>query len=419
MNKEVEMKKKKINVGIGFVTGRKNFKNIVKTYVNNWNESNLITDEEVALHLFVAYDLKYSNTKVGDYTITDEEILDMVDSAYYMSDASIELEAQNLVKNKVITSKEAKLVFGQGYGMKRNAILYLAMKLNMDYLIFLDDDEYPVATVKIGNTLFWRGQQVIATHTKYLQDSDITHGYHCGYVSPIPQMQWNDQLSVEDFKMFIEAISNDIINWDSIKDKMDDGGVTYGDLSILDGDRSREVQEINGMKFISGSNLGFNLKNGEKLFPFYNPPGARGEDTFLSTCISDCDVTKIPCYAFHDGFSYYQSLLGGVLPSKLREITTDDKDVVKRFLKASIGWIRYKPLLIYITDPENFTEEIDKIRENLTIVVPKLCAYFGNNDFNRILTELDFYQKHVQQHHKDFQNTKLAWIKVMKSLGKH
>ncbi len=413
------MKRKKINVGIGFVTGRKNFKNVVKTYVDNWKESNLMNDETMALHLFVAYDLKYSNTKVGDYTITDEEILEMVDSAHYMSDTSIELEAQNLVKNKVLNNKEAKLVFGQGYGMKRNAILYLAMKLNMDYLIFLDDDEYPVATVKIGDTVFWKGQQVIATHMKYLHNSDITHGYHCGYVSPIPQIQWNSQLSEDDFKMFIESISNDIINWDSIKDKMDDGGVTYADLSIIDGEKCKEVPEINGMKFISGSNLGFNLKNSERLFPFYNPPGARGEDTFLSTCISDCDVTKIPCYAFHDGFSYYQSLLRGVLPIELKEITTQDGDVVKRFLKASIGWIRYKPLLIFITNHENYHEEINKIRENLTIVVPKLCDYFGNNDFKRILTELEFYNNHVEQHYKDFENTKLAWIKAMKSLKNH
>nr|WP_319488236.1 hypothetical protein [uncultured Caproiciproducens sp.] len=410
------MKKKKINVGIGFVTGRKNFKNVVKTYVDNWNESNLVEDQKFALHLFVAYDLKYSNTKVGDYTITDEEILDTVASAHYISDSSIAIEAQNLIKKKVLNSREEKLLFGQGYGMKRNAILYFALKNNMDYLIFLDDDEYPVATVRIGNDVFWMGQAVLATHIKYLASSDITHGFHCGYVSPIPQFQWNDQLSESDFKLFIEAISNDILNWDSIQDKMDSGGVTYGDLSIIDGEKSKSVREINGMKFISGSNLGFNLKNRSKLFPFYNPPGARGEDTFLSTCIGDCDVTKIPCYAFHDGFSYYQHLLRGALPVKLRKITSDDNEVVKRFLKASIGWIRYKPLLTYITNQENYDDEISQIRENLNIVVPKFCNYFNNADFNHILTEFEFYHSHVEQHLKDFENTKLAWIKLMESL---
>ena len=66
------------------MTGRKNFKNVIKTYVNNWNESGLVDNEKVALHLFVAYDLKYTGTTMSDYQITDEEILDTVDSAYYL-----------------------------------------------------------------------------------------------------------------------------------------------------------------------------------------------------------------------------------------------------------------------------------------------------------------------------------------------
>ena len=62
----MKIEKKKINVGVGFVTGRKNFKNVVKTYVDNWDESELADNKKHALHLFVAYDLKYSSTKVSD-----------------------------------------------------------------------------------------------------------------------------------------------------------------------------------------------------------------------------------------------------------------------------------------------------------------------------------------------------------------
>jgi len=39
--------KKKINVGVGFVTGRKNFKNVVKTYVDNWNESGHVDNKKM------------------------------------------------------------------------------------------------------------------------------------------------------------------------------------------------------------------------------------------------------------------------------------------------------------------------------------------------------------------------------------
>jgi len=412
----MKIEKKKINVGVGFVTGRKNFKNVVKTYVDNWNESGLVNNKKYALHLFVAYDLKYKSTKVSDYKITDEEILDMVDSAYYLGDSSITTEAQYLIEKKVINLNEAKLIFGEGYAMKRNAVLYFALKNKMDYLIFLDDDEYPIATIKINDSVVWKGQEVLSTHISNIKNVDMTHGHHCGYISPIPHFDFNDKLSEDEFRIFVESISNDIINWDSIKEKMNDGGVTYADLDTINSENTEVVKEINGMKFISGSNLGFNLKHIDKLFPFYNPPGARGEDTFLSTCISEYNIRKIPCYTFHDGFSNYEHLLLGVLPNTLKAMKTDSSVINKRFLKACIGWIRYKPLLIYITERDNYETEIIKMKENLSNVIPKICNYFGNEEFKNILDELEFYDTHVEEHSKDFENTKLAWEKIMNFL---
>jgi len=412
----MKIEKKKINVGVGFVTGRKNFKNVVKTYVDNWNESGLVDNKKYALHLFVAYDLKYKSTKVSDYKITDEEILDMVDSAYYLGNSSITTEALYLVEKKVISLKEAKLIFGEGYAMKRNAVLYFALKNKMDYLIFLDDDEYPIATIKINDSIVWKGQEVLSTHINNIKNVDMTHGHHCGYISPIPNLDFNDKLSENEFRAFIESISNDIINWNSIKEKMNDGGITYADLDIINSEITEVVKEINKMKFISGSNLGFNFKNIDKLFPFYNPPGARGEDTFLSTCISEYNIRKVPCYTFHDGFSNYEHLLLGVLPNKLKAMNTNSSAITKRFLQACIGWIRYKPLLLYITQRDNYETEIMKMKESLSNVIPKICNYFGSEEFKKVLDELEFYDAHVEEHYKDFENTKLAWEKVMNFL---
>jgi len=412
----MKIKKDKINVGVGFVTGRKNFKNVVKTYVDNWNESQNSISKKSVLHLFVAYDLNYKKTKISDYKITDEEILDSVDSAYYLGNSSISNEAQQLVKKGILSLKEVDLIFGEGYAMKRNAVLYFALKNKMDYLVFLDDDEYPIATIKIKDAIVWKGQEVLSTHIQNIQHSDMTHGHHCGYISPIPHLIFNDKLSEADFRIFIESISNDIINWDSIKEKMNDGGVTYANLDIISNKEVEIVKEINGMKFISGANLGFNLKNLDKIFPFYNPPGARGEDTFLSTCIGECNIRKIPCYTFHDGFSTYEHLLLGVLPNTLKAMTVDSKVITKRFLKATIGWIRYKPLLLYITQRESYESEILKMKENLAKVIPKICDYFGNDEFRTILSELEFYDTHVEEHYQDFEDTKTAWLKIIENL---
>lgn len=395
------------------MTGRKNFKNVIKTYINNWNESGLVDNKKIALHLFVAYDLKYTGTTMSDYKITDEEILDTVDSAHYLGNSAIINEAQLLVEKKVVTVEEAKLIFGEGYAMKRNAVLYFALKNKMDYLIFFDDDEYPIANIRISNSIAWKGQEVLSTHIKNIMHADMTNGHHCGYISPIPQLDFNSKLSEDDFRTFIESISNDIINWDSIKAKMNDGGVTYADLDIINSKKVEVVNEKSGMKFISGANLGFNLKNLDKLFPFYNPPGARGEDTFLSTCICDCTIRKVPCYTFHDGFLTYEHLLLGVLPNKLNAMKADSGANTKRFLSASVGWIRYKPLLLYITQREGYEAEIIKIRKNLENVVPKICNYFEDDGFNNILDELEYFHVHVEEHYKDFENTKSAWLKII------
>ncbi|WP_243103910.1 hypothetical protein [Clostridium sp. JN-1] len=401
----------KVNIGIGFVTGRKNFKNLVKTYVESLNESQ-IDSKKVNINLFVNFDLGYTKTNINDYIITDKNVLEIINSISYLDKSKISNEIDYLVKNNIMTLEECKLIFGEGYAMKRNTILYFAIKNNMDYLIFIDDDEYPVAPIKINNKIVWEGQDILSTHIKNIKNSDITYGRQCGYISPIPIIKFNNDFTEDDFKLFIESISNDIINWESIKEKMVNSGVTYADPKIINSNLIEEVNEINGMKFISGSNLCFNLKNVDKLYPFYNPPGARGEDTFMSTCLSNCTVKKVPCYTFHDGFSKYQHILKGVLPGKLKAVVPNTNDIIRRFLLASIGWIRYKPLLLYITNKKDYNAKIGKMMDDLTKVTPKVCAYFKNKKFLNILDELKLYNFHVREHYEEFQKTKAAWIKA-------
>ncbi len=404
--------KKKINVGIGFATGRKSFQKVLKTYVYNWRESGLTDIIDIRLNLMVAYDLKYANTKSTDYTVVSKEIYSLVDDMYFIGGKEIETEIEYLVSNHVISEEEAHLIFGKGYAAKRNSLLYTAIKHNMDYLIFFDDDEYPMAVTKTHSTAIWGGQHVLTTHLKSIADADITNGHHCGYISPIPYINFNDDLSEGDFRRFIEAISNDIVNWETISSVMNNGGVTYANTKILVNDDVEEVIEVNGAKFISGANLCVNLTNPKRVSPFYNPPGARGEDTFLSTCLSDKKVVRVPCYTFHDGFSTYNSLMEGVLPIKLKYIQADSDKVRDRFYHACIGWIRYKPLLIYITQREEYEEKIKEMRANLKATLPQICKFFDKKDFENVLIELDKYDKNVKKHYNQFVETQEIWKKI-------
>lgn len=409
-----------IDIGIGFVTGRKHFKNVLTSYINNWLEHGLFQNKNIRLHLLVAYDLKYSKTEISDYKNIDPELAEMVHSISFYGKNAIDEERKLLVNSGVINHLESELLFGEGYAKKRNAVIYFAKKNKMDRLIFLDDDEYPIATMKNEyNNLVWMGQSVIGTHLKYSADADITHGHHCGYVSPIPYISFNDILTENDFKQFIEAISNEIISWDKVKNTIiHNNGVSYANTDIINKSLVEEVEEINGMKFISGANLCFNLYNIKNLPPFYNPPGARGEDTFMSTSLSAMKVLKIPCYTFHDGFLNYKNILNGILPTVLEAVDSGSAEIVKRFSNAAIGWIRYKPLMVYITQHDDYEEIIKDMREKLELTIPKLCRYFKNSHFEQILHELMHYHNNVKRHFTAFQYTKIAWAKVMKEIDK-
>jgi hypothetical protein len=409
---------KDIKVAIGFATGRKSFQKVLRTNIKNWKESGLVANKRISLNLFVAYDLFYRKTKITDYTNVHPDLVKSIDSSVFIGSVELKEEIEYLIRENVLNIDEIHMIFGKGYAAQRNAVLYSAIKKDMDYLVFLDDDEYPMAVTNTRNTAIWGGQHVLAQHLKYITEADMTHGNHCGYISPIPYMEFNETMTESDFRSFIEAISNDIVNWDKLKDVMKNGGVTYADTNVLTRDDAIEVEEINRSKFISGANLCINLTDPKRIFPFYNPPGARGEDTFLSTCLSDRKIMRVPCYTFHDGFSTYNHLLEGVLPIKLKFIKADTDKITIRFYNACIGWVRYKPLLLYITQPEQYAEKINEMREQLSVTLPKICAYFGKPEFMNVLSELEKYHKNVEKHFREFDETKRIWAKIMEHFAK-
>ena len=231
------------NIGIAFVTGRKNFQNVLRTYVNNWLEHGLTDNKNIRLHLFVVYDINYFKTRPSDYRIISPELLEMVESINFYGRKALEEERQELIDHKIIDESEGDLLFGEGYAKKRNAALYFAKKKRMDKLLFIDDDEYPLAVSRNGsNNLVWMGQSVLGTHLRYGDDADITHGYHCGYISPLPKLAFNDQLTERDFRNFVDAISNDIISWENVKETViGNNGVTYADERII---HRRPVSEV-------------------------------------------------------------------------------------------------------------------------------------------------------------------------------
>ena len=401
-----------IEFGIGFVTGRPNVCKIINNYYKNMIEQLERTGKKVNLTIFLLYDLNYQYTARTDFYSIIPEVYKNI-RIKYITPENIEEEKKKLIARNNFTREEVDLFLGNGHAKGRNTVMYYALKWKIDYLLFWDDDEYPVAAVKEGDKILWIPQDNLLKHLENIQDADVTIGYHCGYISPIPYVELGEEIREEDFKNYIEAISNELVSWESIKHKMvDNNGVTFADKDIAEGKGVYELQE----KWVAGSTLCINLTHIDKIPAFYNPPLARGEDTFFSTLLQEAKILKIPVYHFHDGFLKYTSIVKGKYPKKLRRIKTEEEDIENRFLKASKGWIKYKPLLMYIQNKESYTDNIKEAIEKLEKSVHKIDKLFESDSFIDLVKDLKEYDKKVEKHYEEYMRTNEIWNKIKDKL---
>ncbi|MGN1298845.1 MAG: hypothetical protein ACI4UE_02535 [Candidatus Scatovivens sp.] len=399
-----------INLGIGFVTGRPNVCKIINNYYKEILEQVSRFNKKVNITIFILFDLNYQFSNRTDF-------YNIIPSVYknikikYITPENIEEEKKKLISRNDMNKSDIDLFFGHGHAKGRNTIMYYAIKRKIDYLLFWDDDEYPIANIKLEDgSLEWKKQDNVLKHLEYIENADITIGYHCGYISPIPYIELGDIVKEEDFKNYIEAISNEVVSWEEINKKMKkDNGITYAVKEIAEGKGAYEQEKVGITKWVVGSTLCLNLKHLDKIPAFYNPPMARGEDTFFSTLLGDAKIIKVPLYHFHDGFLKYTEIMKGARPKRLRKIKSEEENIESRFLKASKGWIKYKPLLMYITDKDGYKEKIKEVYKKLELSIPKINELFGDNEFDYLLDELKEYDKKVKKHYDEYLKTNKVW----------
>ncbi len=407
---------KTIQFGLGFVTGRPNVCKVINnTYEHLINQFKNM-EEKVELTIFILFDLGYQyTTRVDFYGLMPNVYKDV--KIKYITPEDIEEMKKRLIGREKLTKEEAELFFGHGHAKGRNTLMYYALLRGMDYLLFWDDDEYPVACMKNEDTkeITWKEQNNVLMHYKYIQNADVTIGYHCGYISPIPYVELNEDVDEKLFKDYIEAISNEVVSWDSIKQKfIKDNGITYADKSLCNEEGAYEIKSDGVGKWVVGSTLCLNLRHIDKIPAFYNPEGARGEDTFFSTKLNDSKVIKVPVYHFHDGFLKYTNILRKKYPKILRKIKLEDEQIAKRFIQASRGWIKYKPLFLYIMNKQNYNEKIKETYNKLKVGILEVNKLFEGEDCNILLEDLKEYDKNVKKHYEEYLKTNEIWNKLKK-----
>lgn len=408
-----------VDIGIGFISGRPNVCKIINSYDQFIVEQLKELDITVNVTIYILYDLNYQHTIRTDFYGILPRAYKHLQIKYITPENIIEYE-KVLMSRYHMSGEEAKLFIGNGYARARNTILYCAMKDKMDYILFWDDDEYPIANIWQNNKLQWIKQKNVLQHLKYIDKVDVTFGYRCGMMNPMPDIQYTDDIKEEDYKCFIDALENEVISWDKIqKIRENQGCISYADEKIaMEKVEAEYIQGIGKEKFVLGSGICLNLKNIDRIPAFYNPPNARGEDTFFSCLLKEkkAKILRIPTYHFHDSFLQFTGIMKDKFPEKLSNITLGDLEVEKRFYKTTIGWTRYKPLFSYINDRKNYRKIIDKARENLERSISKINTAFSTCDFTCLIDELNEYDKNVEKHYQEYLKVNELWDELKKKL---
>lgn len=406
--------KKEINFGIGFITGRPNVCRIINSYYEFLLEQVQGLDVKVNFTIFILFDLGYQFTTRTDFYGIIPAVYKNINIKYITPEA-IDEDKKKLMSKFNLSQEDVDLLIGKGYGKARNTIMYYAIKRNIDYLLFWDDDEYPLANVKFGRELEWIKQCNVLEHIKNIENADITYGYRCGMMNPVPYIEYNDKVMEDDYKAFINGLENEVINWDIIqKYRKEDNCISYAEPDIALGKKKAEVvEDVGRTNFVLGSGISLNLRHLENIPAFYNPPKARGEDTFFSCALREknAKVLRIPTYHFHDCFLKYIGLMREKYPKALRKAALDESGVEQRFLKTTIGWTKYKPLYYYITDNYNYKKIIREAKENLEKSIPKINTSFETCDFSCLLEELTEYDKKVKKHYEEYMRATQIWDK--------
>lgn len=404
-----------VNFGIGFITGRPNVCKIINSYAKYLSDQVKDLDYKVNITIFILFDLGYQFTTRTDFYGILPETYKYV-NIKYITPEHIDEDKKILQSKYDLKPEEASLFIGKGYGKARNTILYHALRKKIDYLFFWDDDEYPLVAIKKGKELTWQKQPTIKEHLKNIGSSDVTFGCRCGIMSPIPYIEYDEDFNEEDYKRFIDGISNEAVFWDTVKKSREDNSFLkyVNENDVLNNSSIKEISDGKNIPMILGSNLCLNLKHLDKIAAFYNPPNARGEDTFFSTSLFDrgTKVVSIPVYHFHDGFLKFTRLMQERYPKQLLRVKLDDTSVEQRFYKACIGWIRYKALYVYITERENYDKIIKKAFEDLEQSVDKLSNKFETCDFRNLISEFEVYSKLVKKHYEEYKKVNEIWDKL-------
>ncbi|MBU0536366.1 MAG: hypothetical protein KKE20_05335 [Nanoarchaeota archaeon] len=403
----------KKDIAIVFPSGRRFVKDVVSMLAGNLRANGHL--DSYNPHLIISYDPTFYGLRPSDFRIPEETSHDFSSVTYLGPESHLDF---SLLKDIPGVTEEAfdVLLKPRGYCSQKNRAIISALSNRAEHITFLDDDEYFVAPFKNGK-LEWVSQDVLGVHLRHNVSADITQGAHTGYFSPIPSdLDANLEEQVRKNLGLMLSVGNEVINERTFLNTQE--SVKYADPAFSLSS-PYEIPEINGVRGLSGGNITLNSESirNSRIPPYYNPPGARGEDAILGMQIRDISALKIPVYTFHDPFQKYSGITSGQYPEEIEAIKVTC-GTIDRFCKACIGWLRYAPLLIRLTShsESEYEERIHRMREPLDAIGNDISNQLFWGDFNKMAPTLDEYDAKSKLHAHELEVAREAWPNIVKLL---
>lgn len=373
--------------------------------------------ETCDLHLSVVYDPAFQGLSPLDFSLPGE-VERRFRGVSYLGPGAWEQLAWLRRGFGLSEAGFVALLRPRGYSSQKNLALVHALLAGAECLLFLDDDEYLAAPFpgKDGQ-LEWEEGDLLGVHLRGLQGAAITHGVETGYSMPVPSDL--DQYLGEELRRRLGealALGSEFIDGKSFLRSAEP--VRCGDRDLLRG-LPCPVGTVRGVKPMSGGNIAFDLNavRAGHIPPYFNPPGARGEDSILGAQLSEVEFHRVPACIFHDPFQRYPGIARGEYPSQLEGVGADPESL-ERFCRAFIGWLRYAPLLLRLTvaDDRKREERLGRMQAELAELGPALARGLGWPGFAQGAEELQRYRGRMESDWEDLQRAREAWFRLARGM---
>ncbi|MDF1501001.1 MAG: hypothetical protein P1P76_11075 [Anaerolineales bacterium] len=294
------------------------------------------------------------------------------------------------------------------YGAYRNAVLFKALLDGIDYLLFFDTDVEPrVLTDLEGVDAKWQEADFVGSHMHSLTKEHVsatTSEYSGYYIIPPMSFPGLGELLIGLGKGMAVEYMDDCHEHQCLNLGPDSPGFPRPTEKPL------------------GGNLGLDLRQAERLAPFYSTVytfdnmtiKGRGEDTLLGQAISASSgqIMDVDVRVFHHTYEGFPAV------PDIRK-----KSIRDRFYWACLGWIGRNPFLSWYLDQTGKLEtdlrsETTMQRIGLEIGGEKAAAHLKDPRFKELVAAFEASSQALPDSIERYHRLMRAWRVLLAAIGR-